>query len=115
MAVVRKNYIKCTKCGQSAPLKIKPIYDSNFKKTGEIYICAFCGKEYEKDKIPYVEEKKPEVSGDSIVKRCDNCEFFVRNIFQQKCLKHNKDVQVYDYCDDFEPKKKKKKRDMGLF
>jgi len=111
MAVIRKGYIKCVYCGENAPIKIKPIYDNNFKKIGEKYTCGFCGKEYKENEIPYVEEKKPAPSGDTVIKRCDNCEYFVKNIFQQKCLKKNIDVQVYDYCDYFTPKKKKKKSD----
>ena len=56
MGFIKKSYILCRYCHQQAPLKTVPVYDDNFKKTGEKDICGFCKKEYEKDDIPFVQE-----------------------------------------------------------
>jgi hypothetical protein len=107
MTFITKSYIQCQYCSQSAPLKTEPVYDEAFKKTGEKYLCGFCKKEYEKDKIPFIKEKKPEKEGGAIDQTCQNCEFFAKNIFYIKCTRHNKTVNVYDSCNDFSEKKKK--------
>ena len=109
MPYIKKSYIDCIYCNQKAPLKTEPIYDGSFKKTGEKFICGFCKKEYEKEKVPFVQEKKPERDKRTVDETCANCENFVKNIFYQKCTKKNEHVNVYDSCDDFAPKKEKKK------
>ena len=109
MGFIKKSYILCRYCHQQAPLKTIPVYDDNFKKTGEKDICGFCKKEYEKDDIPFVQEKKPDKVDRTLDPTCDNCEHFVKNIFTQKCTLTGQTVNVYDSCDHFTPRPQKKK------
>ncbi|MBN1521487.1 MAG: hypothetical protein JW928_03050 [Candidatus Aureabacteria bacterium] len=108
MDYIQKEYIECRYCHQKAPLKTMPVYDDGFNKVGEKYLCGFCKKEYEKDDIPFVKQKKPEREGRTVDETCDNCDYFVKNIFQQKCTCKDEFVNVYDSCENFVPRKKKK-------
>ncbi|MCK5707387.1 MAG: hypothetical protein KAI43_07010 [Candidatus Aureabacteria bacterium] len=105
MEYIKKSYIECIYCHQKAPLKTKPIYDESFKKTGEKFSCGFCKKEYEESEIPFVKKQKLEVGDRTALETCSNCEYFVKNIFCQKCMLTKKTVNVYDSCDFFTVKK----------
>ena len=108
MSFIQKSYITCRFCHQKAPLKTEPVYNESFEKVGEKYSCGFCKKEYQKDDIPFVKKKTPEKKERTADEICDNCDHFVKNVFQQKCTLKDSFVNVYDSCDAFTPRKKKK-------
>ena len=108
MDFIQKGYIDCKHCHQKAPLKTEAVYDESFKKTGEKYSCGFCKKEYEKDEIPFVKKQKPKRDKRTADEACSNCDHFVKNVFQQKCILHDQTVNVYDYCESFTPRKEKR-------
>ena len=117
----KKHQIQCSACGADSWVKREPVYDENFKKTGEKLSCAACGHVFASEaEVPYKDRSGPKVFSDSDKpkalhlfaddekgRNCRHCEHYVVNPFTQRCGLHFKKVLATDICDDFAPVKTK--------
>lgn len=90
--------INCPGCNAKSRLNVKKIYDG-FEVAGYQYICSFCGEVFEADKIPFADDSDSlsQISKD----RCENCSYYAKNAWVQKCTKHGKQVDALSSCKDF--------------
>jgi predicted RNA-binding Zn-ribbon protein involved in translation (DUF1610 family) len=110
--------IQCPACGENSVLKRQPIYDDNFRKTGEKLSCAACGHRFADEagvvakapKRPSIfddDEPAPSLkifAEDERQRCCRYCRHYIVNPFTQRCAFHNKLVEATDSCDRFDRK-----------
>ena len=115
----KKNKIFCRACNSESWLKRKPVYDDNFKKTGEELSCGACGHIYaSENEVPWLgntgpvifteADKGPKIEifdDDEKARNCRHCEHYIVNPFTQRCGLHFRRVEATDVCDDFSPSK----------
>lgn len=98
MEDLKGKIIDCPGCKAKSRLNVKKEYDG-FSVKGYIYLCSFCGEKFTEDTIPFAK------GGDSLTQistnRCENCSFYAKNAWVQKCTKHGKAVDALSSCKDF--------------
>ena len=119
VGAARPREIVCANCGQTALVRVEPVYEG-FRKVGETVICTACGFRYEPGaEVPFAEpqESRPRIFSDddrpvainifSEEERrhsCGWCRIFVVNPFTQRCGLTNQPVEATGLCLRFEAK-----------
>lgn len=98
--------IDCPGCKDKSRLNVKKVYDG-LSLAGYEYICSFCGQKFDKEKIPFAVGENADSISVLSKERCENCAFYAKNAWVQKCTKKGKQVDALSSCRDFKERDEK--------
>ncbi len=103
----------CPHCGENSFLMKEAVMEG-WKKTGDVLKCVSCGAVIENVVPETAEQEKSDAQtrkrdalaalfGEEPAEKrfCRDCKFRVMNAFRIRCMKHDKDVNPMDDCEDF--------------
>lgn len=98
--------IDCPGCKDRSRLNVRKVYDG-LSISGYEYICSFCGQKFDRDEIPFAVGEDADSLSVLSKERCENCAFYAKNAWVQKCIKKGKQVDALSSCRDFQDRSEK--------